>query len=168
VGILGIRLSSPGTNLGCAGIDRYTATGFKTDLATLALNICGQFTIAHVLPIIEGISTLPVKLVNKPPTKAEIRAQLDKAVNDFVNEGGSIQQVAQGISGREASEPIRPQLFDGPKTTRTYVNDLVASVDARKGGKASAASHSQKSRKPKQKLILDDFGEPVRKVWVEE
>src|SRR5690606_1631436 len=60
------------------------------------------------------------------PTKAEIRAELEAAVDNYLQTGGEIQQVARGVSGREDHRLLEKPLFDSPKTPRTYVNDLIA------------------------------------------
>jgi hypothetical protein len=102
----------------------------------------------------------------KPPTKAELRKQLQRQVDAYLNRGGKVQSVARGISGRESSLPLARVLFDGPKENRTYVNDIVASIESRK--KKSVVKPTKAAKKPKLKTIYDDFGEPLRKIWVED
>lgn len=102
----------------------------------------------------------------KPPTKAELRKQLQRQVKAYLSSGGKVHSVARGISGRESSQPLSRVLFDGPKENRTYVNDIVASIESRK--KKSVAKPAKIAKKPKLKTIYDDFGEPLRKVWVDE
>ena len=103
----------------------------------------------------------------KPPTKAELRKQLQRQVDAYLNRGGKVQSVARGLSGRESSLPLNRVLFDGPKENRTYVNDIVASIESRKK-KTVVKPTKVITRKPKLKTIYDDFGEPLRKIWVDD
>lgn len=103
--------------------------------------------------------------MEKRPTKADLRKQLQTDVASYVKKGGEIDQVPKGVSGRDANTPILAPLFDTPKTERTYVNDVVANVDARRKGNKSPNQPLPGKKKPVPKIIYDDFGEPVRKVW---
>jgi hypothetical protein len=102
----------------------------------------------------------------KPPTKSELRRQLEQEVRDFLDSGGAVNSVAPGVSGRDANQPMKRVLFDGARETRTYVNDIVASVDARR--KPTPVRKTEKRTSPKLKTIYDDFGEPLRRVWVDD
>lgn len=102
-----------------------------------------------------------------PPTKAELREQLREEVRRYLEKGGRVEQVDRGVSGRGDALPVKKVLFDTPRETRTYVTDLIASIDARR--RPSPSPHkTAKAKSPRLKTIFDDFGEPLRKVWVEE
>jgi hypothetical protein len=102
-----------------------------------------------------------------PPTKAEIRAQLNAEINQYLQKGGRVEKVARGVSGRMDNLPMRKIIFDTPRESRTYVTDLVAGIDARR--KPGASKKPAKApRKPTFKTLYDDFGEPLRKILVEE
>ncbi|MCK9505610.1 MAG: hypothetical protein M0Q95_15685 [Porticoccaceae bacterium] len=103
----------------------------------------------------------------KPPTKAEIRAQLRAEIRAYLENGGKVAQIERGISGRDDNLPLRKVFFDAPKESRTYVTELVASVDARRKPAATKAP-TPKAKKPRLKTLYDDFGEPLRKIWVED
>ncbi|MGD9661918.1 MAG: hypothetical protein AB7U63_11635 [Porticoccaceae bacterium] len=103
----------------------------------------------------------------KPPTKAEIRAQLREEIRSYLESGGKVAHIDRGISGRDDALPLRKVFFDAPKESRTYVTELVASVDARRRPSATKKA-TPKTKKPRLKTIYDDFGEPVRKLWVED
>jgi hypothetical protein len=78
-----------------------------------------------------------------------------------------VESVAKGVSGRQDSLPMRKIIFDTPRESRTYVTDLVAGIDARR--KPAASKTPTKSiRKPTFKTLYDDFGEPLRKILIEE
>jgi hypothetical protein len=108
--------------------------------------------------------TMPFK---KPPTHAEIRAQLRAEIRAYLENGGKVAQIERGISGRDDNLPLRKVFFDAPKESRTYVTELVASVDARRKPSATKAP-TPKAKKPRLKTLYDDFGEPLRKIWVED
>lgn len=103
--------------------------------------------------------------MNKRPTKAEIRRELEQQVADFVRSGGKIEGVRSGLSGLRDGEVLQPPFNDGkPSQSRTPVMDVLASIDARRRQPKTSLKKSP-SRKPRKKTIYDDFGEPIRVVW---
>lgn len=106
--------------------------------------------------------------MNKRPTKADTRRELEQQVSDFIKEGGSITQVDQGASGLEDGAYHRNSfVFGQPKQDRTPVSDSLAAIDSRRRSKIEKQTHSF-SKRPRKKIIYDDFGEPVREIWVTE
>ena len=103
-----------------------------------------------------------------PPTKAELRRQLQQEVGHYLESGGKVDKVPSGLSGRDDNSPLKTILFDRPRETRTYVTDVVASIEERRRGGKPSTGVRDKAGKGHYKTILDDFGEPIRKVWVEE
>ena len=84
-----------------------------------------------------------------------------------------MENVPQGISGKEPGDPplfLNRRLFLEPKTERTLVPDVVAAIEARRKEKFARKPQRKGSRRPqsRRKTIYDDFGEPLRKVWVDE
>jgi len=107
--------------------------------------------------------------VKKPISKANIRTDIECQVEAFLNHGGSINEVERGTSGRQSPQgPLKPQstAFQQPRTERTYVTEVIAAIDQRR--KAQSEIKKPKKRKPRKKMIYDDFGEPLRWEWVEE
>lgn len=96
-------------------------------------------------------------------TKAEVRAELDRAVDQFLSKGGSVQDIPSGVSGKEDNSNLfgNATQFE-PKKPRTLVNDVVQTLEERKSNKKQPA---EKPSGPRKKLITDDFGEPIRWVW---
>ena len=86
----------------------------------------------------------------------------------------AVASIPQGTSGKDPSDPplfLNRTLFVEPKTQRTLVPDVVAAIEARRQAKLKRRTPAPKrSRLPqrRRKVIYDDFGEPLRKVWVEE
>lgn len=107
--------------------------------------------------------------LEKPPTKAELRKKLQSAVDHFIQKGGEIHEIPRGLSGREGNNGLlETPLFDTPKSSRTYVTELIANIESRRKAPARPVSKSPASKKPRQKTLYDDFGEPIRKIWVDE
>lgn len=107
------------------------------------------------------------QLVNKPPTKAQLREQLRRDVRDFLDKGGNVEKVARGISGRDHNVPLPRVFFDQARTERTPVTDLIGAIEARRKPQ-SRQKPLVKAVKPRLKTLYDDFGEPVRRVWVDD
>jgi hypothetical protein len=107
--------------------------------------------------------------MKKLPTKADVRKALQAEVQAFIASGGSVNQVPAGHSGKDASQSehrTMREIFSGPKQERTPLDHVVAALQSRK--QSTAASKLKAKTRPKKKVIYDDFGEPIRTVWVEE
>lgn len=106
-------------------------------------------------------------MINKPPTKSQIRADLEKDINQFLDKGKHVTQVPRGVSGRDITQgglaPERFQ-FDKSKTDWTYIPEVVETLEKRRLQKQSRPA-PKKSSRPTRRLIYDDFGEPLRWVW---
>ncbi len=99
------------------------------------------------------------------PTKAQLRAELDKQVEAYLQEGGEVKAVPRGLSGQTDNRNPFSQIGDqAPRQERTLLTDVVKTVEARKHPPPS----SKKYKKPRKILLKDDFGEPLRWVWEED
>lgn len=106
--------------------------------------------------------------MRKRPTKAEIRAELEAQVQSYLEKGGDLLSVANGVSGRDNPDgPLKPNhlSFDEPKEGRTLVPEVLAAIDSRR---RPVQKPKHVPKRPKKKMIYDDFGEPLRWEWVEE
>ena len=108
--------------------------------------------------------------MKKPVSKAEIRAELERQTERFLNRGGHVENVPRGLSGKEPGEPpvfLNRRLFIEPKTSRTLVPEVVAAIEARRQERFKRKPDRKRSRlpQPRKKVIYDDFGEPLRRVW---
>lgn len=104
-----------------------------------------------------------------PKTKRDLRAELDQQMDEYLQAGGKVKEVAQGVSGRDDPKgPLTP-LFTprAGSEERTQVNEVVAAVEARRQGPERKAKTAPK-RQPRKRIVLDDFGQPLRWEWVEE
>ncbi|MFK4753157.1 hypothetical protein [Oceanobacter antarcticus] len=106
----------------------------------------------------------------KRPTKTEIRQQLNDEVEQYLQEGGEVNEVARGATGLQNGRyDERSMAFEKPKEERTPVPEVLQAIDQRRDSqrkpKRPAAAASQPRRRPRKKIIYDDFGEPLRIVW---
>ena len=101
-------------------------------------------------------------------TKSQIRDEINKQIDDYLHTGGEVNEVPRGHSGNLSNENLFVKTSsDQPPQPRTPVNDVVQALEERKKNKGSKLPSPPKNRKPKKRLITDDFGEPVRWVWDE-
>lgn len=99
-------------------------------------------------------------------TKRELRNELEQQMHDFLHDGGAVNSVPQGLSGREDTRAPLAPLFTGQGAEeRTPLPDVVSAIEARR--KLSTSSKTHYKPRPKKKIILDDFGQPLRWEWVE-
>ncbi|PCJ90609.1 MAG: hypothetical protein COA46_10625 [Porticoccaceae bacterium] len=104
--------------------------------------------------------------MKKIPTKADLRVELQRQMNNYARLGGEIQQIPTGVSGREnPHESLKIPLFNEPKINRTPVPEVIAALDTRRSQKTTKKKPEKSV--PQEKIIYDDFGEPLRKVWVD-
>ena len=113
-------------------------------------------------------------MVKKLPSKDDLRAALEQETNRYLKSGGKVQEIPKGVSG---TDPDKAQafhsgaLFDQPRTSRTFLPEVVAAIEGRRSQlKRKKRQVRKRSRlpTPRRKVIYDDFGEPIRKVWVDE
>lgn len=101
--------------------------------------------------------------MQKRPTKAELRQQLDDEVQQFLAQGGQVKSMPRGATGLENGR-YNALGFDRPKEERTDVSSLLNIIDERRHQQRKTPLKPPAS-KPKKKIIYDDFGEPVRIIW---
>ena len=107
--------------------------------------------------------------MTKPKTtKKDTRNEIDSLVEEFIKANGKIQQVDMGESGLVDGKYNTAHMgFSEPKKERTPLNHVVAAIQQRKGSKTTPSTPFSYPKKPKKKIIYDDFGEPLRWVWEE-
>ena len=111
--------------------------------------------------------------MKKPVSKEEQRAELERETEKFLKQGGRVENVPTGISGKDPGDPplfLNRRLFVEPRPTRTLVPEVVAASEARRKEQMKRKPTPKRSRlpRPRRKVIYDDFGEPMRRVWIEE
>lgn len=111
--------------------------------------------------------------MKKPVSKADLRADLERETARFLNKGGEVESVPRGLSGNTSDGPPAfhgRQLFVEPRAERTLVPEVVAAIEARRKAMLKRSPTPKRSRlpRPRRKTIYDDFGEPLRRVWIED
>jgi hypothetical protein len=104
--------------------------------------------------------------VKPPVNKADLRRELERQMRNYLREGGEVHEIPRGVSGRDPADgPLPPTpLIDGTgREDRTYLVEVIAAIEARR--KPAAPVGKTASRRPRKKLIYDDFGEPLRWMW---
>ncbi|MAV76469.1 MAG: hypothetical protein CL691_07610 [Cellvibrionales bacterium] len=107
-------------------------------------------------------------MVKKIPSKADLREELDQQLDTFLDKGKNIAQIPRGVSSRDgATEPLKADTWqmDSKKTEWTFLPEVVDTLEKRRQEKPNTPV---KKSRPKRKLIYDDFGEPLRWVWVDD
>lgn len=99
-------------------------------------------------------------------TKAQIRAEIGDQVNQYLASGGAVNKVDKGISGNDSHTNLfsSSATFE-PKLDRTPVTEVIKQVEERR--KHKPAPPLKKAGRARKKLITDDFGEPLRWIWVD-
>jgi hypothetical protein len=109
--------------------------------------------------------------VKKLPTKADIRADMEQEMTRYLKRGGHVEKVPRGVSGRDEALPnLLPSrnLFIEPSIERTPVPEVIAAIESRRGNKTKPPVKSKRRSQRHRKTVYDDFGEPLRHVWVDE
>ena len=104
-------------------------------------------------------------MIQKLKTKKDVREEMEREISQYLTSGGAIDEIQQGISGRENNSNLNQTIpfVEGERQTRTPLTEEVKSLDERKNQKKSLTSSPV--YRPKKRIIYDDFGEPVREVW---
>ena len=110
--------------------------------------------------------------MKKPESKADIRDALLAETERFLKQGGNVETIERGISGKDPQDAplfLNRRLFLEPRSKRTLVPEVVAAIEARRKEKfVRKPSRKGRLAKSQRKVVYDDFGEPRRRVWVEE
>lgn len=117
--------------------------------------------------IVFRLPRLPLKRL---PTKSDIRVEMQKQVDEFLQSGGEVKNIPNGVSGRLTNEgPFRnSSVFEPRAEERTFIPEVVAALDERsKQLKTPQPQPKKKRSAPKKVPIYDDFGEILRWEWKE-
>jgi len=111
--------------------------------------------------------------LKKPVSKADMREALEEEMQRFLKQGGDVETVPRGVSGKDPGDAplfLNRRLFIEPSEPRTQIPEVIAAIDARRKLKSQRRPVHKRTRlpQPRRKVIYDDFGEPLRKVWVDE
>ena len=98
---------------------------------------------------------------------------MERETERFLSRGGNVETVHRGKSGKDPSDAplfLSKRLFLEPRAKRTLVPEVVAAIEERRKALLKRTPKRKRSRlpQPRRKIIYDDFGEPLRRVWIEE
>lgn len=103
--------------------------------------------------------------MHKRPTKAQLRKQLDDEIQNFLEQGGEVQELPRGATGLIDGR-YHALGFDRKPEARTDVTDVLKTIDQRREQQRKPKpAKPKKTQQPQKKVIYDDFGEPIRIVW---
>ena len=102
-------------------------------------------------------------------SKKFIRKEILAKTQDYLCNGGLIEEVSLRESGQNTKEPIvRPAFkIDDSSKNKIYLTDVVSTIDARKLKTTKSRLLTKNHSGRHKKIIYDDFGEPLREVWVD-
>ncbi len=108
--------------------------------------------------------------MNKPPSKTDLRERLQRQTAAFLSSGGKVQELRTGESAYERNQvPPAAPLFETRRSERTPLTDVITALDARRAAKRSRTKVvRRRTPRKRRQVVYDDFGEPLRVVWVEE
>ena len=102
----------------------------------------------------------------KSTSKADVRAEINDQVEKFLAQGGNIEQVQQGKSAYRDGPPSTSSIiFNQPRQQRTPLPDVVEAIEQRKRKRYKKPQGTTRRVVKKPRIIYDDFGEPLRKIW---
>ena len=105
--------------------------------------------------------------MNRRPTKKQLRQQLNQDMEDYLSHGGEVVSAQRGESALVNGKlDDRRTGFEQPKQERTRLDEQMQAVDARKKPQ-KPENNKGRIKRPHKKTIYDDFGEPIREVWVD-
>ena len=110
--------------------------------------------------------------LKKPSNKSDLRARLKRQTDAFVSAGGEIKEILPGQSAYDKhTMPAASPIFQESRRAGTPLNDVLAALEDRRAAakkKPKADNQSKSQPKPRKRIIYDDFGEPLRVVWIED
>jgi hypothetical protein len=111
--------------------------------------------------------------LKKPVSKEDVRAELQQQTERFLSRGGEVKNIPTGVSGKNPGDPplfLNRRLFVEPPLPRTPIPEVIAAIEARRALQPRRQNLRKRSRlpRPRRKIIYDDFGEPLRRLWVDE
>ena len=100
-------------------------------------------------------------------SKRMLRQDILRKTEEYLSRGGEIKKYRAGESAERADILRKKAEFVG--LGLSYQNDLkevILAIDMRKSNLRNPPSVLPRST-PRKKVIYDDFGEPLREVWIE-
>ena len=100
-------------------------------------------------------------------SKRILRQDILRKTEEYLSRGGEIKKYRAGESAARADIPRKKAEFVGPSLSyQNDLNEVILAIDKRRTNLRNAPSVPSRST-PRKKVIYDDFGEPLREVWIE-
>jgi hypothetical protein len=100
-------------------------------------------------------------------SKRILRQDILRKTEEYLSRGGEIKKYRAGESAERADIPRKKAEFVGLKlSNQSDLNEVILAIDERKANLRNSPSVLPRST-PRKKVIYDDFGEPLREVWIE-
>ena len=100
-------------------------------------------------------------------SKRILRQDILRKTEEYLSRGGEIKKYRAGESAERADIPRKKAEFVGLKlSNQSDLNEVILAIDERKANLRNSPSVLPRSTTRK-KDIYDDFGEPLREVWIE-
>ena len=107
--------------------------------------------------------------MKKPPSKTDLRERLERQTAAFLSSGGKVKEFRTGESAYDRTETPPPAPLFETGALSAPLTDVIAALDARRAAKRVRTKVvRQRTPKRRRQVVYDDFGEPLRVVWVEE
>jgi len=103
--------------------------------------------------------------MKKKSTKQDIRNSLNQDVEEYLRNGGEVHSFERGESGLTDGRYNEQAMAFEKKQERTPVSDVLRAIDERKEARKKPQKKAPVKKSPRQKIIYDDFGEPLRVIW---
>ena len=99
--------------------------------------------------------------------KRILRQDILRKTEEYIARGGQIKKLRSGESAERADRPRRKAEFVGTDSSQqSDLTEVILEIDKRKTNFKKPPPVSSKPA-PRKKIIYDDFGEPLREIWVE-
>ena len=99
--------------------------------------------------------------------KRILRQDIIRKTAEYIARGGQIRKFRAGESAERADGPRRKAEFVGTDSSeQNDLTEVILEIDKRKTNFKKPPPVCSKSA-PRKRIIYDDFGEPLREVWVQ-
>ena len=100
-------------------------------------------------------------------SKRMLRQDILRKTEEYLSRGGKIKKYRAGESAERADKLRKKAEFVGLGLSyQNDLNEVILAIDKRKSNLRNPPSVVPRST-PRKKVIYDDFGEPLREVWIE-
>jgi hypothetical protein len=97
-------------------------------------------------------------MIKPTKTRRQLHQELEQQIQEYLHQGGHVNEVPRGLSGRADANGPLVSIFDGTSPEdRTPLPDVVAAIEARK---KPQLPQKLKKLRPRNKIIPNDPDQP--------